>query len=471
MKNIVSVGFKIPSNQEDYLRIDSFNSLSDADIVVFSPNLSGTSYSTYTDESWNSKHGSYEGKKLYNKRSSANILDHHKHWRHELSSFVKSGRTLFVVLPEKESFFVHAGTNSVSGTGRNQKILNHVSAFTNYDFLPFSKLEFKPATGKSIVPKDPAMAEFYKHFKDYMSFSVYIRGEGLHPTFTTRNSDLLGINYQLQSGNVVFIPNVDFVVDELTVYNNRTNKGEWNKEAFRLGKIFCNLLVEIDRSLKNKELKTPKPEWISNEEYAIKASEEVKKLISKNLKEIEKRNQENIQLDSVLEEHESLKDLLFETGKPLELAVIKALTILGFHAENYDDGKLELDQIITSPEGLRYIGECEGKDSKDIDISKFRQLLDSLNEDFEREEVTEKAMGLLFGNPQRLLHPNERTLDFTQKCISGAKRERIGLIKTADLYEVARYLSENEGEEYKVLCRNAIYEQLGDIVLFPALPS
>jgi hypothetical protein len=86
-----------------------------------------------------------------------------------------------------------------------------------------------------------------------------------------------------------------------------------------------------------------------------------------------------------------LQDLLFEQGKPLENAVTKALRILGFEAENYDDGELELDQVITNSEGHRYIGECEGKDNKDIDITKFRQLLESLNADFDREEVEEKA--------------------------------------------------------------------------------
>lgn len=114
-------------------------------------------------------------------------------------------------------------------------------------------------------------------------------------------------------------------------------------------------------------------------------------------------------------------DLLYESGKALENAVIKALKILGYHAENYNDGTLELDQVITSPENERYIGECEGKDNKDIDIGKFRQLQDSLNEDFQRDDVKDKAFGLLFGNPQRLINPTERTLDFTEKCKRGAE--------------------------------------------------
>lgn len=159
---------------------------------------------------------------------------------------------------------------------------------------------------------------------------------------------------------------------------------------------------------------------------------------------------------------------MYESGKPLENAVIKALKILGYSAENYDDGKLELDQVIISPEGDRFIGECEGKDNKDIDITKFRQLQDGLNADFEREEVSEKAYDLLIGNPQRMIDPNLRTLDFTEKCQSAAKREQMGLIKTVDLFKVCRTISENENmQDYAKSCRDAIKSCLGGIIVFP----
>ena len=169
----------------------------------------------------------------------------------------------------------------------------------------------------------------------------------------------------------------------------------------------------------------------------------------------------------VLDEQESLKDLLFETGNHLESAVILALKILGYKAENYDDGELELDQIINSPEGDRFIGECEGKDNKDIDVSKFRQLLDGLNADFEKEDVEEKAYGLLFGNPQRLIQPSKRKLNFTKKCRTGAKREKIGLINTVELFRVCRYVKESNDLEFAKSCRQAIKEQLGELIEFP----
>lgn len=161
--------------------------------------------------------------------------------------------------------------------------------------------------------------------------------------------------------------------------------------------------------------------------------------------------------------------MLFETGKSLENAVTKALKILGYSAEGYDDGRLELDQIIISPEGDRFIGECEGKDNKDIDVSKFRQLQDALNEDFAREEVNEKAYGILFGNPQRVINPLDRMLDFTEKCKRGAEREKIALVKTPDLFNVVKHVLESGDEKFKAECRKAIKEQLGKVIEFPTI--
>ena len=150
---------------------------------------------------------------------------------------------------------------------------------------------------------------------------------------------------------------------------------------------------------------------------------------------------------------------------------IKALQILGYEAENYDDGELELDQVITSPEGFRFIGECEGKDEKQINIGKFRQLTDAMREDFERDEIEEKAYGILFGNPQRLISPDIRTLDFTVKCVSGAKREGIALVKTADLFIVAKYVEESGDVDFAKICRDKIHADLGKVVEFPVLPT
>lgn len=469
MKEIRSIGFKIPSENDIYLNLDSLSSLSEADIAVFAPDLSTTYYSTYEGNGF--RGGEHEGKKLFNKDSSAQIIDHIKHWNKELFHFVSKGGTLFVVLCKKEESYIYTGTKDISGTGRNQKVINHVGLFSNYDFLPFPKMDYYSASGKNVFVQNSAYKGLAKQFNDFFTFETYIVNEQIkNPTFTTKNKDrILGAALKMKEGFLIFVPSINLAIKEFIKYDEETDKEYWTEDALKKGKIFVNNLVEIDKSLRQTKQKTPKPEWINESKYELKEALNTKALIEKNLSEIEKIKNENINFKKVLAEQEILKDLLYETGKPLEQAVINALEILGYEAINYDDGELELDQIIMSPEGFRYIGECEGKENKDIDVSKFRQLLDGLNADFEKEEVKEKAFGLLFGNPQRLLEPDKRTLDFTSKCKSGAKREKIGLINTADLFVVCRHIRENRDSDYAEKCRIAIYEQLGGIVKFPEM--
>lgn len=47
----------------------------------------------------------------------------------------------------------------------------------------------------------------------------------------------------------------------------------------------------------------------------------------------------------------------------------------------------------------------------------------------------------------------------------------IGLVNTVDLFKVARYLSENDNEPFKIKCREIIKEQLGGVIKFPNLPT
>jgi len=461
MKVIASIGIEIPNVPE--IKLDSFSSLSENDIVVFSPKFENTNY--------RAEHGNkHEGKKLYNRDSSASIIEHTKHWNRELLSFLKSGKTLIIVLSQKNEFFIYSGTKDVSGTGSNQKIINYVKPFSNYTLLPF-KLDYLQANGKDIECLNNSFSAFFNTFKNYFSYEVYINDKDIKDAFfSTKNKDkVLGLKLEHENGLILFIPNLNFIRNDLIKYNNITNLGEWNEEAIQLGKRFVQQIVEVEKTVRNIKEKTQNPEWLIHTQYDLSTSIETRKIINdletkiENLK-IEVKN--NIEK---LDEQDRLKDLLFETGKPLELAVIKGLQILGYIAENYNDGILELDQIIISPEGHRYIGECEGKDNKDIDISKLRQLQDAINEDYARKEISEKALGLLFGNPQRFCEPEKRGIGFTDKCLKGAERESIGLIRTCDLFLVCKYLLESNDENFKKQCRIAIHEQLGKIIKFPKI--
>lgn len=94
----------------------------------------------------------------------------------------------------------------------------------------------------------------------------------------------------------------------------------------------------------------------------------------------------------------------------------------------------------------------------------------NINEDFSRESVKEIAKGVLFGNAFRFIHPSERANFFTDKCYISAKRSKVALVRTTDLFIVAKYLSENKSKSFKEKCREAIFKTSGEEVCFPPLP-
>ena len=144
---------------------------------------------------------------------------------------------------------------------------------------------------------------------------------------------------------------------------------------------------------------------------------------------------------------------------------------MGFDANTYRDSDSEFDVVLECAEG-RCIGEAEGRDSKPISIEKMRQLSDNIHEDLSRDEISEPAKGILFGNAYRLSPPSDRPAEhFTAKCIKAAKRNETALIRTCDLFEVAKVLVDEPDEEFAASCRNAIFNTVGEVVRFPSYPA
>ena len=87
-KNIFSIGFTFPGNTAEYLSFDSEQSLLDADIIVFNPDISNI-YNT---------HSYYQGKKRLHDSCSFKLKENTSHWRRELLTAFNSGKTIFIFL-------------------------------------------------------------------------------------------------------------------------------------------------------------------------------------------------------------------------------------------------------------------------------------------------------------------------------------------------------------------------------------
>jgi len=448
-RKIITVEYQIPGFNDTHCIYSSEQSLLDADVIVFKPmQLSdGTEKPSFTES------GSFQ------------LQQSTEHWRRELSVALEYGKTIFLILGKYQIGSVETGKKEMKGSTR----IDYVRDYSNYEFLPAPLPSMTAKSGAEIAfTGDPTFAIFWKELKPHLKYECYFNEKVKRPVFTTKTGERpIGAVFNIGKGHLVTLPSIDY--DEDSFLKKRKDDSYWTKEAIKFGNRVASILLDIDKSLRSESMANPPPSWIENPDFVSPHETKLLKNIADANEQIQKMRSAVQSLQADLNRERHLKNLLFETGKPLEAAVMNALRTLGYSAENYNDGELELDHVMVSPEGDRFIGECEGKDNSAINIDKFRQLSENIQADLQRENVDKPAIGILFGNGFRLTAPRDRQDQFTRKCLLSAKRGTI-LVRTMDLYPVVRYVRETNNQGYMRLCRDAILRSLGSVVEFPAPP-
>ena len=461
-KRILTVGCQIPGGHGRYANINSQDSLLDADIVLFYPTIRGF-YRANPDL--------YQGKPSLSEDSSFQLQKAINHWRRELFDYVKAGRTVFLILPDLDEVYVDTGERTYSGTGRNRQTTTLVRGVSNYGLLPLP-MEFVQSKGNSmkLVTQNTLLKDYWQEFGEQSQYRVYIeKTESVEPLVVTPDgSRVVGGLFQGKDGGAVFaLPWVDINNGAFRVETPQ-GKSAWTRAAKEWGTKLVQILTSLDSAIRSQGQVTPKPQWAMDDIYATKKETELSREllgVQGEITELEKRRED---LESQMGDEGWLKALLFEQGKPLEEAVLQAMRLMGFEANNYRDSTSEIDAVLECAEG-RCIGEVEGRDNKPIDINKMRQLIVNIQEDFAREEVLELAKGVLFGNAYRLTPPSERPAEhFTAKCMTSAQSSGIALVRTCDLFEVTRELIDYPDESYAADCRQAILDASGQEVQFPS---
>jgi hypothetical protein len=165
---------------------------------------------------------------------------------------------------------------------------------------------------------------------------------------------------------------------------------------------------------------------------------------------------------------------LFGQGEPLEKAVNLAFDILGVKSNNYNFKKKDLEiDCLANLGKIILLGECEGKDNKDIDKTKLSQLLTNRIEYYAEPDVNpaKPIKSVLFGNPIRLKKPSDRNLDFTKACIDISENNSVALVKTVDLFNVVAYVKNSKDKIFARACIDKIINTTHGIVVFPKIPK
>ncbi len=437
-KHIVSVGYGYPSETVETLNFYSNQSLLDFDIIIFRPGF-------YT----------------YSSKDKINEIQHsNKHWESELQIAFDAGKTIIIYLsPPEEVDYKYEG---------------EYYSLNSYESIPFYiPLEYViPKEGKFIktTRSSSIIADYWKNFSENSKYQVYFNC-AIEDTLLTTKTGNKPVGYILNSeiGSVLFLPLLDYDEDDFNEIDNDTGEEIWTPEALRFGKRLTQVLVNLDTALKKGHSSTPVPTWVTTQKYPIYGEQHILDEIDGIQKQIEKLTEQKEQCSHNLEMLVALRQLLYDTGKSLETAVTEALTIIGIKAHHFQNAQSEFD-ILFNIDDERFLGEVEGKENSAIDITKLKQLEGNIGEDFDRENIEDYARGILFGNAYRLKPVEERGDYFTQKCLKGAKRTGITLVRTPDLFTVVQYIRQSNDLEYAKACRNAIAQTKGEIVIFPPIP-
>lgn len=483
-KHVISVGFEIPGDAAECVDFSSDSSLLDADIVVFSPNIENYEVDK-----------TYLGKSLLTEHDSGRLQADSAHWNRELRIALEAGKTVFVVMLGAESLYLYTGQKNYSGTGRNARATVVVDIFDPYSSIPVPGLAaaVQRRTGERIkTTKDIGLlSAYWQEFGSVSYYQAYLEQQIGVPALVTQTGDkMVGGIVRLKDlkGTIILLPfpnlsymakqregdlidNPELSAESLAIQANDEDAAP--SEAERgVGNQFIAALVEIHKILTTKAERSPAPAWASAEKYDTEEEIRLRAKVTEVEAGIAGLQEQKLKAEKSLDIAGNLRGLLFEKGKPLESAILEALRTIGFSAEGFVDEESEFDSIFTDASGRRLLGEAEGKDDKAVNIDKLDQLDRNIQEDFaKRPDSADYAKGVLFGNAFRFLPLVERGDFFTQKCLAGAKRIGAALVRTPDLFIVAKFVKESASAEFAASCREAILNTSGQVVEFPATPT
>ena len=316
------------------------------------------------------------------------------------------------------------------------------------------------------------LATYWADFASMSRYEVTIEGKFAETLLVTKsgNQTVAAIVRKTGSGQILLLPPIRYKEDEFIHFNKDKKEYFWTEKAKEHGYRFVSTLIEMSSVLQVETELSPVPQWVNSSEYWLSGEAEIENQILKVREQIDQLNEQKSILEDELQEAGILRYLLYERGKPLESAIIEALSLFGFNAKRYEDADSEFDAVFESPEG-RCLGKVEGKDNRPINVEKLRQLENNIQEDFAKENEETFPKGVLFGNAFRLTPVAERKPAFTEKCVKGALRTKVALVHTPAMFEPARFLKTNRHAAFARRCRKALFEAEGVVVEFPDVPE
>jgi len=404
-----------------YAEFSSTHSLFDYDLVLWDPLRSVLSYD---EPHYMAGSRSYQGRRWLSEHDSAQIQRDAERRANDIGEFLLLGRTLVVFVPGDLTVKVETGEKRYSGTGRNQKTTTILADFDIWNVLPIDVTRTF-ASGVDMEPVDSGIGPLYRETADYWQYGAILSTDApsrplLRVTGTTKPV-AAHVKYD-GGGNIILLPmllRTDTAEDDDDVYEDDEDVDvledlddggggsddehvvarESDPEEASPDAVVDDLVLQwIVGRVTTGEVDWPA--WV--DEYRFQ-SELNRAPTIENLKAQAAAIQ--AQLDALLAEQEgdhNWKVLVTSGGTPLEVAVARALEVLGFELQPVVPGRTDVRGIRG---GRAVVVETKGL-SKSAAEGHSAQL-----EKWVAEEVVEERApkGILVINAFKQRPPLERT--------------------------------------------------------------
>jgi hypothetical protein len=435
---IATVGFTHGLPGTDTISIENLRSVADANLVLLAINNS-----FFNDLDRDARESAKTGLLRLTEKATHAAFRRLSWWRNQIETSLAGGKTVIVLLDSL--------ANRETADGHFLTAFAALPEFPNWKWLPV------PEAGQRMRLDQGAhlIAPLWRIVQPYMQFACALKSTPGRRLITTINEPRHTVAFHVQDkGNFIFLPGINLFRDPAPA---------------TLPQAFVQAVSEIHDELTGGTERTPPPDWANESTNRLAGEVILLDRIAKAQQEVQRWTQTADSLQDELNELSELRGLLFESGRALERAIIKALRVMGFSANAYKQDHSEFDVVFESAEG-RLLGEAEGKENKPVNVDKARQLMNNIAEDADINVNAPPAKGVLFSNAYRLKELKDRPEWFTDKCVLTAVAQNLALVKTPDLFAVTKYLSEHNDQDFALRCRRAMLEGKGEIN-FPPLPG
>ena len=312
---------------------DSFGSdisVFDYDVVIWDPAASIRTYHYYE---------SYQGLPSLSDSESARLKADVQRRHAEFADFVKSGRTLIVIVSPPQTVYAATGEVQTSGTGRNASRTRIVARLDITSAIPVKDTTFVRASGDRIevVGDGPIQSHLRANAKS-LRYAATLEGAPGTVVAKVAGTDraVASVVRPESGGLLALLPATTFEGE----WDEDGGERSWPEEAPAFQESLLEALAKLDG---NAEI--DRPSWA--ERYATQKQIEVRAEVAKQETAIEKARSKLSKLQVQSDTVDLLDQLYLGTGRTLELRVADILSALGGEVTepepNRDDWRVDFN--------------------------------------------------------------------------------------------------------------------------------